>query len=360
MENSNVTLTKSGLYFSLFEGEVDGKATKLFVLTNSDGCEVCVTNYGAKVVSLMVPDNSGKLVDVVTGHNSIVEYLESEEPYFGAVCGRTGNRIANGEFTLDGKKYSLAINNGPNNLHGGLKGFNAVVWDVTDISENSITLNYLSKDGEEGFPGNLNVFVTYTLTDENALDILYKADSDAPTILNLTNHSYFNLSGEGDASILNHSLKLNADPYLPTDETAIPYGKPENVAGTPFDFTSFHTIGERINDDNEQLRFGKGYDHTFVLNKQYLNEYSYVGTCSSPKTGIKMEMYTTEPGVQMYTGNWMTGSFEAKNGSRYPERSAVCFETQHFPDSINQPQFPNVILRPGEIFESRTTYKFVK
>ncbi len=358
MEKVNVTHTKSGLNINAFEREVDGKSTKLFVLTNSNGCEVCITNYGAKVVSLMVPDKNGKLVDVVTGHSSIEEYLQSEEPYFGAICGRTGNRIANGKFVLDGKEYTLAVNNGPNNLHGGLKGFNAVVWDVTEVSANSVTLNYLSKDGEEGFPGNLNVYVTYALTDENALEIIYKADTDAPTIINLTNHSYFNLSGEGDASILDHSLKLNADTYLPTDETAIPYGKPENVAGTPFDFTSFHTIGERINDNNEQLSFGKGYDHTFVLNKRETNEYTFFGTCYSPKTGIKMDMYTTEPGVQMYTGNWMTGNFEAKNGHRYPERSAVCFETQHFPDSINQPQFPSVILRPGEVFKSRTTYMF--
>lgn len=360
MADTMLTITKSGLTPDAFCTLIDQKQTGLYTLNNANGCEVCITNYGAKIASLVVPDASGNWVDVVTGHPSIAEYLVSEEPYFGAICGRTGNRIAKGTFTLDGKTYNLAINNGPNNLHGGLKGFNAVVWDVKAISPNKIVLNYLSKDGEEGFPGNLDVTVTYTLTDDNALDIEYHATTDKPTILNLTNHAYFNLSGEGDISINNHLLKLNADSYLPTDETAIPYGKPEKVIGTPFDFLEVHAIGERIEEENEQLRFGKGYDHTFVLNKQYEGEYSFAGICESPKTGIKMEMYTTEPGVQMYTGNWMTGNFVAKNGHRYPERSAVCFETQHFPDSINQPHFPSVVLRPGEVFNSRTTYKFLK
>ena len=350
--------SKSGLLSSAFEKEIDGKQTGLYVLTNDIGSEITVTNYGAKIVSLMVPDKNGNLVDVVLGHSSIDEYLNSEEPYFGAVCGRTGNRIANGKFTLGGKEYTLAINNGPNNLHGGLKGFNAVVWDVKNISKNSIELFYLSPDGEEGYPGNLSVTITYTLTDDNALDIVYKATTDKVTILNLTNHSYFNLSGEGDQYIGDHILTLNADSYLPTDNTAIPYGAAETVKGTPMDFTTSHAIGERINDDFEQLHFGKGYDHTFVLNKQSESEYSYVGVCESPKTGIKMEMYTTEPGVQMYTGNWMTGGFEAKKGHRYPERSAVCFETQHYPDSINKPDYPSVVLKPGEIFHSRTTYQF--
>ncbi len=355
----NKMYSKSGLLSSAFEKEVDGKQTGLYVLTNKIGNEVTVTNYGAKIVSIVVPDKNGTLVDVVLGHSSIDEYLRSEEPYFGAVCGRTANRIANGKFNLDGKEYKLAINNGPNSLHGGIKGFNAVVWDVKNISQNSIELYYLSVDGEEGFPGNLSVTIIYTLTDDNALDIVYRATTDKTTILNLTNHSYFNLSGEGDPYIGDHVLMLNADTYLPTDATAIPYGDADPVKNTPMDFTASHTIGARINDDFQQLHFGKGYDHTFILNKQSENEYSFVGICESPKTGIKMEMYTTEPGVQMYTGNWMTGGFIAKNGHRYPERSAVCFETQHYPDSINKPEYPSIVLKPEETFNSRTTYKFL-
>jgi Galactose mutarotase and related enzymes len=350
--------SKSGLLVGAFEKIVDGKQTGLYTLTNTVGSEITITNYGAKIVSLMVADKNGTLTDVVLGHSTIDEYLSSEEPYFGAICGRTANRIARGRFTLEGKEYTLAVNNGPNSLHGGTKGFNAVVWEVKNVTGNSIELYYLSPDGEEGFPGNLSVTLTYILTEDNALDIYYKATTDKTTILNLTNHSYFNLSGEGDASIGDHLLRLNADSYLPIDATAIPYGDAAPVKGTPMDFTEPHTIGERIDDDFQQLHFGRGYDHTFVLNKNSENEYSYAGVCESPKTGIKMEIFTTEPGVQIYTGNWMTGSFTAKNGNRYPERSAVCFETQHFPDSINKPQYPSVILRPEEIFESRTTYKF--
>ncbi len=350
--------SKSGLRSSEFDKKLDGKQVGLYILTNKIGSEVTVLNYGAKIVSLLVHDKNGVSVDVVLGHPTIDEYLNSEEPYFGAVCGRTANRIANGKFTLEGKEYNLAVNNGPNSLHGGIKGFNAVVWDVVNVTENSIELHYLSPDGEEGFPGNLDVTITYTLTDDNALDISYKATTDKTTILNLTNHSYFNLSGEGDPYIGDHILMLNADTYLPTDNTAIPYGEAQTVKDTPMDFTTPHTIGERINDDFEQLHFGKGYDHTFVLNKKSENEYSFVGVCESPKTGIKMEMFTTEPGVQMYTGNWMTGGFAAKNGHRYPGRSAVCFETQHFPDSINKPDYPSVVLKPGDTFNSRTTYKF--
>lgn len=354
----DIKQSKSGLRLSDFEQKIDGKQAVLYLLTNKMGSEIAVTNYGAKIVSLMVPDKNGKLIDVVLGHPNMNEYLNSEEPYFGAVCGRTANRIANGKFALEGKEYKLAVNNGPNSLHGGLKGFNAVVWDVLKVSKNSIELHYLSVDGEEGFPGNLNVYVTYTLTEDNALDISYRAKTDKTTIINLTNHSYFNLSGEGDPYIGDHLLTLNADSYLPTDNTAIPYGKAESVKGTPMDFTTPHTIGERINANFEQLHFGKGYDHTFVLNKKSENEYSYVGVCESPQTGIKMEMFTTEPGVQMYTGNWMSGGFAAKNGHRYPGRSAVCFETQHFPDSINKPDYPSVVLKPEEEFTSRTTYKF--
>lgn len=350
--------SKSGLLAEAFETGVDGRQTGLYTLTNKSGSEITVTNYGAKIVSLMVPDKNGQLTDVVLGHPTIDDYLTSEEPYFGAVCGRTGNRIAKGRFTLGGISYQLAVNNGPNALHGGIKGFNAVVWEVKRLSGSSIELFYLSPDGEEGYPGNLSVTILYTLTEDNALDILYQAETDQTTILNLTNHSYFNLSGQGDPSVGDHQLLLNADLYLPTDETAIPYGDPAPVKGTPMDFTEPHSIGERIDENFEQLIFGSGYDHTFVLNKTALGEYTYAGICESPKTGIKMEIYTTEPGLQLYTGNWMSGNFAGKQGRHYPRRSAVCFETQHYPDSINKPQYPTVILHPGEQFHSRTTYRF--
>lgn len=350
-------VTKSGLSPANFSGKVDGKDVQMYILTNSKGAEAAIINYGAKIVSLSVSDKNGKLTDIVLGHNSLDEYLSSEEPYFGAVCGRTGNRIAKGKFTLDGATYQLAVNNGPNSLHGGLKGFNAVVWNAKQTDSQTLELTYLSKDGEEGFPGNLNVKITYRLTDDNVFEIDYEATTDKATILNLTNHSYFNLSGEGDASVNDHMLVMHASNYLPTDDTAIPYGKPEAVKGTPFDFTSEHSIGERIENDFEQLHFGKGYDHTFVLDKKD-GELALAVECYAPKTGIKMDIYTTEPGVQVYTGNWMSGNFEGKHGHRYPARAAVCFETQHFPDSINKPEYPTIVLRPGEVFKSRTIHKF--
>lgn len=350
-------MTKSGLNPSAFTGQVDGKEVQLYILKNSQGAEVTVINYGAKIVSLLVPDKDGKKVDVVLGHEGLAEYLKSEEPFFGAVCGRTGNRIAKGRFSLEGKDYQLAINNGPNNLHGGIKGFNAVVWDVKSVDKQTIELTYLSKDGEEGFPGNLQVYIKYHLTDDNALEIEYSATTDKTTIINLTNHSYFNLSGEGDPSVYDHVLTLNAKTYLPTDETAIPYGKPAEVAGTPFDFTTPHEIGERIDADFEQIHIGKGYDHTFIIDKP-LGAFAEFGECYSPKTRILMRMYTSEPGVQLYTGNWMTGNFSAKKGHRYPSRSAFCVETQHYPDSINKPEYPTVILKPEEKYASKTVYAF--
>lgn len=349
--------TKSGLTPSHFDGIVDEKVVKLYTLTNKNGLEATVLNYGAKIVSLCVPDKSGKFVDVVLGHNNLEEYLNSEEPYFGAVCGRTGNRIAKGQFTLDGVTYKLAINNGPNNLHGGIKGFNSVVWDAKQLDAQTLELTYLSKDGEEGFPGNLSVKIIYKLTNDNSFDIDYEATTDKNTIINLTNHSYFNLSGAGDKSVYDHVLTIRASDYLPTDDTAIPYGKPESVIGTPFDFTTPHEIGERIDEDVEQIRFGNGYDHTFVLDKKD-GVLDVAVFCYSPKTGIEMEILTTEPGVQLYTGNWMSGNFEGKFGKRYPARSAVCFETQHFPDSINKPEYPSVVLKAGGVFRSKTIHSF--
>lgn len=352
-------VTLSGLQIDAFNKQIDSKMTMLCTLTNKKGAELTITNYGAKIVSLMVPDRSGKLTDVVTGHNSIEEYLVSEEPYFGAICGRYGNRIAKGTFVLDGTVYDkLAINNGPNSLHGGLKGFNAVVWDLKQIDGQTVELKYTSADGEEGFPGQLETTVTYHFSDDNEVVIMYNAVTDKPTVLNLTNHSYFNLSGAGDPSIGDHLLTINADYYLPTDETAIPYGPKEKVEGTPMDFRTPHEVGARIDEDFEALNFGKGYDHTYILNKKEENELSFCARCVSPKTGIVMDVYTTQPGVQLYTGNWMTGNFEGKNGQRYPARAALCLETQHYPDSPNKPEYPTTVLRPGEVFQSKTIYKF--
>ena len=354
----NRVITLGGLKKADFQKIVDGKTEDLYILTTKNGVEMSVTNYGAKIVSLHVPDRDGNMVDVVLGHNNMDEYLTSKEPYFGAVCGRVANRIAKGEFTLDGQTYRLAVNNGPNHLHGGIKGFNAVVWDVQVIDHQTLELTYVSPDGEEGYPGTLTVKMTYRLTDHHAVEISYEAHTDRPTILNLTNHSYFNLSGAGDPSIYDHLLTLNADTYLPTDDTAIPYGEPAPVAGTPMDFRTAHPIGERIEADFQQLIFGKGYDHTYILNRHNGGPAWFGARAMSPRTGIIMDVYTSEPGIQLYTGNWMTGEFHGKYGYRYPFRSAFCLETQHYPDSIHQPTYPPVVLYPGQTFQSQTIYRF--
>jgi aldose 1-epimerase len=348
----------SGLITANFESQIGKKNTQLYILTNEQGMEVAVLNYGAKIVSLVAPDKNREKTDVVAGHNSIEEYLHSEEPYFGAICGRYANRIAKGRFEIDGIVYDqLAINNGLNSLHGGIKGFNSVVWDAYSIDKQTVELTYASPDGEEGFPGNLQATIIYHLSDDNEVVISYQAVTDKPTVLNLTNHSYFNLSGAGDPYIGDHLLTINADYYLPTDHTAIPYGAKEKVEGTPMDFRTPQEIGARIHEPFEQLIFGKGYDHTYILNKEG-GELSFCARCVSPKTGIVMEVFTTEPGVQLYTGNWMTGNFIGKNAQRYPQRSALCLETQHFPDSPNKPEYPSVVLRPGEVFQSRTLFGF--
>ena len=340
-----------------FRKTVDGKPVELFLLTNANGVEISVINYGAKIVSLIVPDKNGNWIDVVLGKSNIDDYLNDQEQYFGAVCGRTANRIANGRFILENVEYHLAVNNGPNSLHGGIKGFNSVVWDAHQLDEQTLKLTYLSKDGEEGFPGNLNVTIVYHLADDNTLEVYYEATTDKTTILNLTNHSYFNLSGEGDPYVGNHTLTINADYYLPTNDVAIPFGKPESVEGTPFDFRSEHTIGERIEEKDTQLIYGNGYDHNFILNRSG-EDLVFCAKAASPKTGIVMDIYTTEPGVQLYTGNYLNGSFPGKNGHRYPKRSAFCLETQHFPDSIHHPDFPTIVLKPKDTFRSKTTYTF--
>lgn len=349
----------SGLDADLFGRKIDGKQTALYILQNNRGMEVAVTNYGAKVVSLVVPDRDGTPTDVVLGHDSIEGYLASEEAYFGAICGRYGNRIAKGKFTLDGIVYDkLAINNGPNSLHGGIKGFNSVIWDVIKRDADFIQLAYTSADGEEGFPGNLDVVVEYRLTSQNELVISYQARTDKPTVLNLTNHSYFNLSGAGDPSVADHILTINANYYLPTDETAIPYGKPESVEGTPMDFRKPYPVGARIDEPFPQLVWARGYDHTYILNTEGEGQLTLAARCISPKTGICMDTLTTQPGVQLYTGNWMTGNMRGKFHQRYPARAALCLETQHYPDSPNKPEYPSTVLRPGETYDQTTVYRF--
>jgi aldose 1-epimerase len=340
-----------------FQKTVDGKNVELFLLTNKNGVEVSVINYGAKIVSLIVPDRNGNWIDVVLGKSNIVDYLNDQEPYFGAICGRTANRIASGKFFLNNVEYQLAVNNGPNNLHGGIKGFNAVVWDARQLDESTLELTYLSKDGEEGFPGNLQVTAVYHLAEDNTLEMYYEAVTDKTTIVNLTNHFYFNLSGEGDSYIGDHTLQINADYYLPTNDVAIPLGRPEEVEDTPFDFRSGHTIGSRIDEEFTQLIYGNGYDHNFNLNRSS-EGLVFCAKAVSPKTGIVMEVYTTEPGVQLYTGNYLDGSFIGKNEHSYPKRSAFCLETQHFPDSIHHSDFPTVVLEQGDKFRSKTTFTF--
>ena len=347
--------TLSGLMKSEFGSEVDGKPTALYVLKNKKGAEACVTNWGGRLVSVMVPDKNGKMTDVVLGYDNIAQYVANPDMNYGALIGRYGNRIANGKFTLDGTEYQLPQNNNGHCLHGGPKGYHAVVWDAKQVDDQTLELTYLSKDGEAGFPGNLDIKVIYKLTDDNAVDIKYEATTDKPTVVNLTNHSYFNLSGVPGSQIMDHTIMIDADTYNPVDETLIPTGI-EPVEGTPMDLRKPVVVGADI-DNFEQLIFGKGYDHTYILNKED-NELSYCARCSSPKTGIVMETYTTQPGVQLYTGNWMTGNFEGKNGQRYPERAALCLETQHFPDSPNKPEYPTTELRPGEVFQSTTIYKF--
>jgi aldose 1-epimerase len=340
-----------------FHDSVDGQATTLYVLKNKSNAQAAITNYGARVVSLLVPDKNGVLTDVVVGYDSIGPYLHRAESFFGAIVGRYGNRIAKGKFKLDGKEYTLATNDGPNSLHGGKKGFGAVVWTGKQLSDSSVELTYLSKDGEEGYPGNLHVQVTYTLTGENALKIDYEAVTDKATVTNITNHAYFNLNGQGSGTINNHLLLLNADRYTPVDSTLIPTGKLDSVAGTPFDFRQPVAIGSRIDADNQQLKYGRGYDHNFVLNpgKDSLNLAAKV---TGDVSGIVMTVYTTQPGIQFYGGNFMKGTNTIKGGKKDDYRSAFCLETQHFPDSPNEPSFPSTELKPGKVWRSTTVYAF--
>ena len=341
-----------------FHKTVDGKQIELYTLKNKNGLQLAVTNYGGRIVSLMVPDKAGKMEDVVLGYDSIGGYLNANEQYFGASIGRYGNRIAKGQFTLDSVAYKLAINNAPNSLHGGIKGFSAKIWDAVQKGENELDLKLVSADMEEGYPGELKVMVTYKLTDENEVSIAYHAETTKPTILNLTNHSYFNLHGAGNGDILDHVVYLNAANYTPVDSTLIPTGKIEPVTGTPFDFTTPATVGSRINDKNQQLAFGLGYDHNFVLNKTGEEAVTLAASVYEPKSGRFMEVFTDEPGIQFYCGNFLKGKEIGKQNKQYNFRTAICLETQHFPDSPNHPEFPTVVLRPGELYNTTTIYKF--
>lgn len=335
----------------------DGREVDLFSLRNSKGAEALICNYGGIVTSLKMPDRQGNFGDVVLGYDNLSDYLK-DSPFFGALIGRYGNRIARGKFTLDGTQYTLATNNYPNALHGGNKGFDKVVWEPTILTGPdgaSLKLTYLSKDGEEGYPGNLSVTVVYTLTEDNALKIEYTATTDKDTVVNLTQHSYFNLAGQD--SILNHVVMIPADKFTPVDSTLIPTGELRPVEGTPFDFRTPTAIGARINQDDEQLKFANGYDHNWVINKP-MGQLGLIGRVTEPTTGRVLEVISDQPGLQFYSGNFLDGTLKGKGGWVYQFRSAFCMEPQHFPDSPNKPEFPSVVLKPGQVYHNTIIYKF--
>jgi aldose 1-epimerase len=333
----------------------DGTAISIYTLTNKSGVEARITTFGGRVVSLTTPDRKGTKADVVLGFDSLAGYAES--PFFGALIGRYGNRIGGAHFTLDGVEYKLEKNNGANSLHGGSHGFDKVAWTARELPAAGLELTYLSKDGEEGYPGNLKAVVVYRLTDSNELRIAYSATTDKPTVVNLTNHSYFNLKGAGEGDIMNHVLTLNADQYTPVDAGLIPTGELRSVAGTPFDFRKPTAIGARIDQSDEQLKIGKGYDHNYVLARKGA-ALSLAAKVEEPATGRVMEVLTTEPGVQFYTGNNLDGTIKGKGGKVYGRRAGFCLETQHFPDSPNQAKFPSTVLKPGETYKTTTVFRF--
>ncbi|MHA8107149.1 aldose epimerase family protein [Aquirufa sp. 5-AUSEE-100C1] len=332
------------------------EAVTLYTLKNAHGMEVQIMNYGAIITKIMVPDKNKVIEDVVLGFDSVADYIK-DSPYFGAVVGRYGNRIAAGKFSLDGKNYSLAAQNNGQHLHGGLKGFDKKVWKTLSQKPGSLTLSYLSKDGEEGFPGNLEVQVTYTLTEDNAIAMDYTAKTDQATVINICNHSYFNLSGNVKRDVLDHTIQLNAPFFIPVDKILIPTGEVKTVKGGPFDFTSPKKIGLEINAADEQIAFGGGYDHCYAFDKAP-GAYAKIAHVEEPVSGRVMEVFTTEPGVQFYTGNNLDGHLIGKYGAKYNKRTGFCLETQHYPDSPNKPNFPSTVLRPGETYTSKTVYQF--
>jgi len=355
------THLKSNINPENFEAKIDGKKTKLFVLKNKNGLEATFTNFGQRLVSLMVPDKNGVFDDVVLGFSNLEGYKTARGNYFGATIGRYGNRIANGEFKIDNITYILPINNGKNHIHGGLKGFNNVVWDANQTNSDEIEFSRISPDMEEGYPGNLTVSVHYKLTDDDELQINYKATTDKPTIVNLTNHSFFNLAGEGNGNVNNHLLTINADSYTPVNQDLIPTGEILEVKGTPFDFTTEKPIGQDLDREHQQLEYSKGYDQNFVLNstpKNNNNGLVLAAKVTEPNSGRVMEVFTNEPGIQFYESNFLDGGAMGKSGKPYIYRGALCLETQHFPNSPSQPNFPSTLLRTNEVYLSTCVYKF--
>jgi len=341
-----------------FTDTVQGKQVSLYTLQNAQGMRVCITNYGGRIVSLTVPDKAGKATDVMVGFPALKEYTHPLGSFYGAIIGRVGNRIAKGKFTLDGKQYTLALNDGQNSLHGGDAGYQDLVWDAVQPNDTTLELSYLSKDGQGGYPGNLAIKVTYSINQNNDLKINYQATTDKKTIVNLTNHTYWNLNGIGSGTILNHLLQINADRFTPIDSTLIPTGELASVTGTPFDFRTATPIGQRIENANQQLKFGKGYDHNFVLNKPKSDSSFLAATLTGDTSGIVMQVYTDQPGLQVYSGNFMDGSYTILNGAKDSYRTAICLETQHFPDAPNHKNFPSIELNPGQKYETTTIYKF--
>lgn len=360
--DTTVTELKSKIDPKQFESVTDGKPTQLYVLKNKNGLEATFTNFGLRLVSLMVPDKNGVFEDVVLGFSNLEEFQTKKGSYFGAIIGRYSNRIANGEFALEGKTYKLAVNNGKNHLHGGVKGFNNVVWEGQQLKANEIEFTRISANMEEGYPGNLQLKVIYTLTDDNELQINYYATTDKTTIVNLTHHSFFNLAGEGNGNVNNHQLMINADFFTPVKQDLIPTGAIEKVKGTPFDFTSFKPIGQDLDVQHNQFQYAKGYDQNFVLNKSPKNKQGLVLAAKvlESNSGRMMEVYTSEPGIQFYESNYLDGTVKGKSGKSYVFRGAFCLETQHFPNSPNQLNFPSTLLRPNQTYTSTTVYKFSK
>ena len=349
--------TLSGLKRADFQSAVNGDSTDLYVLTNANGVEVTLTNYGGRIVSVMVPDREGNMKDVVLGFDNVDDYVNVDNN-FGATIGRYGNRIANGKITVEGVEYQLPQNNFGHTLHGGFEGFDKKVFQAEQINDQTVVFSYLSEDGEANFPGNLDVKVTMTLTDDNAIDLQYEATTDKETVVNLTNHTYFNLSGDGNNTILGDLLTIHADAFTPVDDTFMTTGEIAPVEGTPMDFRTPVAIGERIDQyDYEQLKNGDGYDHNWVLNTGG-DVTQVAATVYSPVTGIQLDVYTNEPGVQVYTGNFLDGTVTGKNGAVYAKRNAICLETQKYPDSPNKPDWPSPYLKPGEKYSSRCIYKF--
>ena len=352
-----VDLTKSGLCQKNFQTQVNGDSTDLFVLKDANGMEVCITNFGGRIVSIMVPDKNGEMKDVVLGFDSIQDYINIPSD-FGASIGRYANRINKGQIELDGVKYQLQTNNFGHTLHGGPKGFQYVVYKANQISDKSLELTYLAKDGEEGFPGNLNCKVTFTLTDDNGIVLKYEAETDKPTVVNMTNHSYFNLDGDASINSSDWLLTINAEKYTPVDTTFMTTGEILSVEKTDMDFRTPTAIGSRINNyEFEQLKNGNGYDHNWVLNTEG-DITKVAATLESPKTGITLDVYTTEPGIQFYSGNFLDGTVKGKKGIVYEQRVGVCLETQKYPDAPNKKDWPSATLRPGEKYNSETIFKF--